>query len=342
MTNASPSRRVLLTGALGNLGRTTMAALLEEGHTVRAFDLPTKANRRAAKKLPPGVEIVFGDVTDASACAEAVRGVDAIVHLAALTPPATERMPEIARKVNVEGTRNLVRAAEAEGRPIRFIQASSYSIYGPDAGWNGLVTADTPVVATDVYTETKIATEEILRSSSLDWVIFRIAAAVEGSGLAADKVVLSIIFEVHPEQPIELVHGKDVARAAAHAVTAEEASRRVFPIGGGPSCQLRQRDVFAMTERMLGIEPLPPEAFGKSRYYTSWLDTSESERVLRFQRHTAKDIERDLEKRIAWLKPLIFPVRPLVRRFFLSLSGPYRGEPARPTWQAQLERYSER
>lgn len=339
MTTTPASRRVLLTGALGNLGQSTMAALLDEGHDVRAFDLPTKANRRAAKKLPPSVEVVFGDVTDAAACAEAVRGVDAIVHLAALIPPVTERLPELARKVNVEGTRNLVTAAEAEARPIRFVQASSYSIYGPEAGLRGLVTAETPVVATDVYTETKIAVEEMLRASSLDWVIFRIAAAVEGSGLAADKVVLGIIFEVDPEQPIELVHGKDVALAAAHAVTAEGASRRVFPIGGGPSCQLKQRDVFAMTERMLGIAPLPEEAFGKEPYYTSWLDTAESERVLRFQRHTAADIERDLGKRLAWLKPMLFFVRPLVRRYLLSHSGPYRGEPSGATWKAQLARH---
>jgi UDP-glucose 4-epimerase len=338
MTISTPARRVLLTGALGNLGQSTMHALLAEGHVVRAFDLPTKANRRTAKRLPPEVEVTFGDVTDASACAQAVQGVDAVIHLAAMIPPATERMPELARKVNVEGARHLIAAAEAEGRPIRFIQASSYSIYGPEAGRRGLVTAETPVVATDVYTATKIEVEELLRASTLDWVIFRIAAAVEGSGLAADPVVLGIIFEVDPEQPIELVHGKDVALAAAHAVTAKEASRRVFPIGGGPSCQLRQRDVFAMTERMLGIKPLPAEAFGKSSYYTSWLDTEESERVLRFQRHTAADIERDLAKRLALLKPLIFLVRPLVRRHLLSHSGPYRGDAPRPTWKAQLER----
>ena len=338
MTQEDPAKRVLLTGALGNLGRSTRAALLAEGHSVRAFDLPTKANRRAAKKLPPAVEVVFGDVTDAASCTEAVRGVDAIVHLAALIPPATERMPELARKVNVEGTRNLVAAAEREGQPVRFIQASSYSIYGPEAGLGGLVTAETPVVATDVYTETKSAAEALLRASSLDWVILRIAAAVEGSGLAVDPVVLGIIFEVDPTQPIELVHGEDVALAAAHAVTAEEASRRVFPIGGGPSCQLRQRDVFAMTERMLGIARLPDGAFGMEPYYTSWLDTAESERVLRFQRHTAADIERDLGKRIAWLKPMLFFVKPLVRRYLLSHSGPYRGDPPRPTWQAQLER----
>jgi UDP-glucose 4-epimerase len=338
MTNSTNPRRVLVTGALGNLGQSTMSALLAEGHVVRALDLPTKPNRRLAKRIPRGVEVVFGDVTDAASCAEAVRGVDAIIHLAAMIPPATERLPEVARRVNVEGSRNLIEAAEAEARPIRFIQASSYSIYGPEAGWRGLVTAETPVVATDVYTETKIAVEEMLRASSLDWVIFRIAAAVEGSGLAADAVVIGIIFEVDPEQPIELVHGKDVALAAAHAVTADEASRRVFPIGGGTSCQLRQRDVFAMTERMLGIEPLPPEAFGKARYYTSWLDTAESERVLRFQRHTAKDIERDLGRRLAWLRPLLFLAGPLVRRYLLSHSGPFRGDPPRPTWSAQLER----
>ena len=170
-------RTVLVTGALGNLGRMTLDALLGEGHRVRALDLPTGANRRAGRRLPDGVDLRFGSVTDPRSVAAAVRGVDALAHFAGLLPPATERTPDLAHAVNVEGTRNLVAAAETEKGAVRFIEASSYTLYGPDARRHGIVRSDAPVVATDVYSQTKVAAEEIVKSSSLDWVIFRIAAA---------------------------------------------------------------------------------------------------------------------------------------------------------------------
>lgn len=331
---------VLVTGALGNLGSSTVEALVAEGMRVRAFDLDTRKNRRKAKRLPNGVEVRFGDVTSDRDVAEAVEGADAVVHFAGLLPPDTERVPQLAREINVQGTKRVVTAAEATTRTVRFVEASSYTVYGPRVPNGELVGAATPVAASDVYSQTKLAAEGIVRASSLEWVIFRVAAAVDGSALAADRLALSLMFEVDPRQPIELVHGKDLALAAAHAVNEPQAVHRILPIGGGPSCRLRQRELFAMTERMLGIAPLPDTAFGRSPYYTCWLDTEESERVLRFQRHSAADIERDLSRRLAPLKPLIGLARPIVRWRLLSLSGPYRGAPPRPTWKAQIEAHT--
>ena len=55
---------------------------------------------------------------------------DAIVHLAAIVAPPSYRNPKLARRINVEGTRNLVRAAMSLPRAPVFINASSASVYG--------------------------------------------------------------------------------------------------------------------------------------------------------------------------------------------------------------------
>ena len=97
--------RVLVTGASGLLGRTTAACVRDAGHEVRTF-----------QRRPSGVDGVhdlFGSVTDPDAVDRAVRGVDAVVHLAAKVSLAGD--PADFRRVNVDGTRALLDAAARHG-----------------------------------------------------------------------------------------------------------------------------------------------------------------------------------------------------------------------------------
>lgn len=328
---------VLVTGAFGNLGRSVVAKLVREGQRVRAFDLPTPANQKAAKALPAGVEACLGDVTKDEDVARAVSGVDAIVHLAAILPPVCERKPAAARVVNIEGTRRMIAAAMREKPDMPFVFSSSYTVYGTNDGTTKLVKTDTPTVATDTYTETKVAAEAMLLESTLNWVIFRVGAAIEGSASATDPIVIRLMFEIDPNSPIELVHGEDVATAMARAVITEGAYRKMLNLGGGPSCQLRQRDLLTATFEVIGVRNLPDNAFGTAPYYTCWLDTEESQRLLRFQEHDFAAIRADLEKRYAALRPFRAVVGPLIKFGLLRFSGPYQGQPSRPTWQALMD-----
>src|SRR5205809_4851455 len=80
--------RLLLTGVTGNVGSHTLPALLGAGHEVRCLVPDTPRQRRAARRLPRAVEPVLGDVRDADAVRRACTGVEAVVHLAAVIPPA--------------------------------------------------------------------------------------------------------------------------------------------------------------------------------------------------------------------------------------------------------------
>jgi nucleoside-diphosphate-sugar epimerase len=116
-------KRVLVTGASGRIGRRVVPLLLERGYAVRCLVHRTP--------LPPGwaAEVEAACASDVPE-EEAVNGVQAIVHLAGVMPPASD--DEVSR-TNIDGTRRLLRAASQAEKP-RFIFASSDATYC--TGWS--------------------------------------------------------------------------------------------------------------------------------------------------------------------------------------------------------------
>ncbi len=102
--------RVLLTGAFGNIGESTLLALLSKGYEIRCFDLDTKRNRKKASELRAhgDFEVVWGSITEKEQLGPALKGLDAIIHLAGIIPPVSEAKPEFAKAVNVGGMMNLL------------------------------------------------------------------------------------------------------------------------------------------------------------------------------------------------------------------------------------------
>jgi nucleoside-diphosphate-sugar epimerase len=114
---------ILVTGATGFIGQHLINRLLQKNIKVRAFDLP---NAPFPREWQGHVEIVMGDIRDAQAVEEAARGVECIIHLAAIA--IDWGADELHRTVTVEGTRNIMLAA-AHHR-ARVILTSSIAVYG--------------------------------------------------------------------------------------------------------------------------------------------------------------------------------------------------------------------
>ena len=102
------TKPVLITGGAGSVGRQLAGMLLDQGRSVRIFDLPFMDF--AGLEGEENVEVVKGDITDTAIVSQAVLGVGGVLHLAAILPPNSEKDRNFTFKVNVDGTKNIVEA----------------------------------------------------------------------------------------------------------------------------------------------------------------------------------------------------------------------------------------
>ncbi len=311
--------KILVTGAFGNVGTAFRKEVAGRGHEVVYFDQPTKANKAAAKRA--GVEVVWGDIREPAEVARAVAGRDAVVHLAAIIPPGSVRNPKLAEAVNVGGTRNVIEAAKAQPNPPRLAFASSVALFGPTQHLSSLRTLDDPVNPSDDYSHHKLACEALLHESGLDITILRLTAVIPIEVLG---VIDPYMFDVPLTDRMEFVHPHDVALAFIHAIESPETIGRTFLIGGGPRCHLMQREIVMKPLIALGIGALPDEAFGTTPFFIDWVDSTESERVLKYQRYDFDDCVREMVANVGWRKPFIRLARPFARRKLLSASPYYK------------------
>jgi nucleoside-diphosphate-sugar epimerase len=152
--------RILLTGGTGNVGRATVARLVDGGHEITVIG-------RSAGKSIPGASYRKCDVNNFAELIEATKGNEAIVHLAAIGTPIGRPGRELFR-VNDLGTFNVFEAAARAGIS-RVVAASSINALGYFFGDKSFplrylpVDEAHPVSATDAYSFSKQIMEEIGR-----------------------------------------------------------------------------------------------------------------------------------------------------------------------------------
>jgi nucleoside-diphosphate-sugar epimerase len=153
----------LITGGAGYIGMLVAEELLAASREVRVLDSLLHGQQGCADALrDQGVELVVADVRDTDARAEALRGVDAVVHLAAIVgDPACARDEPTAHAVNVVAAMALIEDAAAAGVD-RFVFASTCSNYGRMADPLVPVTEDGVLAPVSLYAEQKVAVEQAL------------------------------------------------------------------------------------------------------------------------------------------------------------------------------------
>ena len=266
---------VLITGGAGSVGRILVSRLRQDGRPVRIFDLPSM--NYAGLEDVEGIELIKGDITDADTVRKAVEGVDAVIHLAAILPPASERDWSRTFAVNVDGTTHIVRALELLAPQAVLVFSSSVSTYGDTTQASPPIGISHPQRAIDVYADSKIAGEQVLRTSHATWVILRIA----GIAVPAFQEPPAV-WPFMPDQRVELVHRDDAVTAIHRATTAPAAHGKTLNIAGGPTWQTTGR---SYVERLYDLMGVPPdEAKYRDRPgWVDWYDTEESQRLLSYQ-----------------------------------------------------------
>jgi nucleoside-diphosphate-sugar epimerase len=330
------SDAVLVTGAFGLVGSATVKQLASAGRHVVATDLETEATRKAAADLPSGVQVRWADLTDPVAVEKLLAEVSptAVIHLAAVIPPLCYAKPGLAYKVNVGATANLVKAAEAQAKPPRLVQASSIAVYGPRNPYRitDVLTAETPVNPYDNYGKHKVEAEALVRASNLDWVILRLGGVLTTEpNLGMDPNLIFFEGVLPTDGRLQTVDVRDVAFAFAAATTADAVGQTLL-IGGDDSHRLRQGDIGSATTAAMGlVGALPPGRKGDPNddggwFATDWMDSATAQQVLSHQHYSWPDMLTETANKVGW-KRYVFRVIAPVARELLKRQSPYRGQP---------------
>lgn len=242
--------KVLVVGGSGFIGSTLCGELKRRDHDVTAL-----SRSPSSEDLPKGVNKVMGNVREYGSIREAFEGMDAVYNLVALSPlfkpsGGDQMHDEIHRK----GTEHVVRAAEKHDVD-RFVQMSALG-----ADRNGPTH----------YIRSKGRAEEVVRDSSLSWVIVR-PSIVFGDDCEFVKFTKKLKRMFAPGVPLYPLPGGgtqtrfqpiwigDFAPMLVEMLTGEDHGGQTYEIGGPEVITLREvaESVFAAENRSITIVGLP-------------------------------------------------------------------------------------
>jgi len=320
-------QKVLLTGASGDVGFKTFKELLrrQKDYAVRIFSLGTKRERKLFAPFSGQVEIVWGDLRNKSDVEIAVKGVDTILHVAGIIPPAADHFPKIAREVNVGGTENILYAAQNQEINPSLVFTSSVSVYG-DRTINPEIRVSDSVRPSegDEYARTKIAAEKLIRESGIRWSVFRLC------GVLVEKLEIQpLMFHMPLKTTLEWCHDGDVGYALVQAIESDTVFGKIFNLGGGEQCCITARDFLRKMFPLWGLPPdiLPDYAFATRNFHSGYYaDGEELNEILKFRRGTLHEYIDAMRAKISPITRFLVGSlpRPVVRSWLLKMSEPLK------------------
>ena len=238
------NRKVLVIGGAGYIGSALLRKLLDSGYNVRLLDLMIFGDEPIRTMLDhPRLEIRRGDFRHVEQVAQALQGVDSVVHLGAIVgDPACNLDEELTIEVNLTATRMIAELAKAAGVE-RMLFASTCSVYGATEETLDERSISKPI---SLYGHTKLASERVLLSMASDTfspTILRFATIYGLSGRTRFDLVVNLltakakiegkITVFGGDQWRPFVHVDDAALAVATALGAprEIVANQIFNVG---------------------------------------------------------------------------------------------------------------
>jgi nucleoside-diphosphate-sugar epimerase len=305
-------KKILLTGASGNMGSATLRELMgrTDRFDVRALVLPTEKNHRSLRPFQgnPALEIVWGDLTNYDHVLQAVDGVDQVLHIGGLVSPLADRIPGLTMKVNAGGARNIVQAIKAQADPdrVKLVYIGTVAQTGHRVApvhWGR--TGDPIKISTyDHYAVSKTQAEAIVAESGLKhWVSLR-QTGIAHTGIW--KIFDPIIFHSPFNAVLEWVTVNDAGRLAANSCedhVPREFWRGFYNISGGESMRVVNHEFAAALSGALGQSDwrvsYQPNWFATRNFHGQWYtDADRLEELVPFRQETLGDFVSQLSRSV--------------------------------------------
>jgi len=234
---------VLITGGAGYIGSVLTPKLINLGYKVRILDSLIYGDSGISKFVNEGsVELISEDIRKKEVLEKAVKGIDCIIHLAAIVgEPLCKKIPLAAKQINEEATSNLIQIAKKSVK--RFVYASTCSNYGSS---ENIVNEESPVSSLSLYSETKVNSESkilSIRNENMESCILRFATAFGISPrMRFDLLLQEFIRDAWVNKKISifgpnywrpLVHVSDIANACSLILESknEQVSHQIYNVG---------------------------------------------------------------------------------------------------------------
>lgn len=343
--------KIIVTGAFGNVGQWVLTELVLQGHKVTALDIKNERTEKKQANLAKKhvFDTAWSDITDETNIKKMISELkpDAIAHVAAIIAPTAYIIPEIAYKVNVLGSKNLIEAAESLDNFKRFVFVSSYSVHGPRNPHKNLppLTGDSPTNPGDNYGKHKVAIEKRLENSKLEWNIVRLPAVFSiDSDFGSSAEFRKFGFLLDPNRNESAIDARDAGLAICNAVTVDPIHRK-FDVCGDPKQGWtgKAKELVGGLISARGLAPFPDSAYrhsdpdvDESWYYEDIVDPTESQKVLQYQRSSLNEYLDFVKKQAGISKYILKLIGPLIKGSLLKPSI-YYGKPVEHQKQSVWE-----
>ncbi|MBC7349781.1 MAG: SDR family oxidoreductase [Candidatus Aminicenantes bacterium] len=307
-------RKYLVTGGAGFIGSHLVERLVNLGCQVRVLDDFSTGKEENISHLSDRIEVRRGDIRDRDLCRQAARGMEVILHQAALASvPRSVSEPVLAHEINVTGTLNLLLAA-AEAGVRSFVFASSSAVYGDDRTFPKKEGKEGKALSP--YGAQKLASEkycqvfsQLYEFNAVSLRYFNVFGPRQDPGsqyAAVIPIFITRMLQGKPpvifgdgSQSRDFIYVENVVQANLLAANAEHFRGEVFNIG--TSARIMVKELAGILNSLLGIDLTP--VYSEPRpgdIHESYADISQAEKLLNFR--PGIDFKTGLKLTVDWYK----------------------------------------
>lgn len=309
-------KRIFLTGATGNMGFSTFKELLDrrDRFQIAILARPSNKNKEKLKEYInlPGVEIIWGDLTNYSDILRGVTGSDFVLHVGGMVSPYADSHPKETMEVNINSARDIVKAVKQQPNKdeIGVVYVGSVAQMGNRLSPLHWGRAGDPICTSifDYYSVSKCISELIFAESGLKkWVSIRQTGMLYPALL--NKANDPITYHVPLNGVLEWSTIEDSGRVLANACedwVPEHFWRGFYNLSSGKSFRLTNYEFESLLLKTISCPPVEkvfePNWFATKNFHGMWyLDSDKLEEILKFREGIeCKDYFKRLKKGLPW------------------------------------------